>query len=131
MKNKKSLMAGGGLLLVMALLLGAWKMWMVSQISEGDKTITVEVVYGDQTSKEFEVDTDAAFLRAALEPSGLIAGSESEFGLFVLTVDGVTADDSKQEWWCFTKGGDAVMSSVDLTPIADGDVFEITLTTGY
>ena len=46
-------------------------------------------------------------------------------------VNGIAADDSKQEWWCFTKGGEEMMTGVDTTPIADGDAFEITLTEGY
>ena len=47
------------------------------------------------------------------------------------TVNGVTADDAQQQWWCFTKGGEMVNTGVDDTPIADGDTFEITLTTGW
>ena len=73
----------------------------------------------------------AEFLRGALEDAKLVEGEESDYGLFVKTVDGVTADDANEEWWCFTKGGEPVMTSVDSTPIADGDTFEITLTTGY
>ena len=46
-------------------------------------------------------------------------------------MDGVTADDANQEWWCFTKGGKMLETGVDSTPIADGDTFEITLTQGY
>ena len=42
-----------------------------------------------------------------------------------------TADDSQQQWWCFTKGGEMLETGVDTTPIADGDAFEITLTEGY
>ena len=49
----------------------------------------------------------------------------------MLTVDGVTADEAKQQWWCFTKGGETLMSGVDTTPIEDGDCCEITLTTGW
>ena len=52
-------------------------------------------------------------------------------GLYVTTVDGVTADDGNQEWWCFTLNGETINTGVDTTPIADGDHFEITLTTGY
>ena len=44
---------------------------------------------------------------------------------------GETADASRQQWWCLTKGGESVNTSADQTPIADGDVFELTLTEGY
>ena len=78
-----------------------------------------------------EYDTDEEYLRNVLEPAGLIAGEDSEYGMFVKTVDGYTADDAKQEWWCFTQDGGQVNTGVDTTPVADGDHFEITLTTGY
>ena len=75
--------------------------------------------------------TDAEFLRQALEEQKLVEGEESQYGLYVKTVNGVTADEAKEEWWCFTKDGEDVMTGVDSTPVADGDHFEITLKTGY
>ncbi len=97
---------------------------------EGAKTITVQMVYDDVVTS-VTIQTDAEFLRGALEEKSLIAGDESEYGLFVKTVNGRTADDAKQEWWCFTKGGETLMTGVDSTPIADGEVFEVTLKVGY
>lgn len=98
---------------------------------EGQKNITVEIIFADGTSKSYDIKTTAEFLRDALEEKNLVAGTESEFGLFVLTVDGVTADESKQEWWSFSKNGEALMTGIDTTPIFDGDHFEITLTVGW
>ena len=42
-----------------------------------------------------------------------------------------TADESIQQWWCFTKGGEMLMTGVDTTPIADGEHYEITFTVGW
>ena len=98
---------------------------------EGGKKLVVTVVHGDGTSKDFSFATDAEFLRGALEEQQLIEGSESEYGLFVTAVDGETADDALQQWWCFTKGGEMLMTGVDDTMIADGEHYEITLTTGW
>lgn len=98
---------------------------------EGGKNIKVEIITVEAADKTVEIKTDAEFLRQALEQENLIQGDESEFGLFVKTVDGVTADDSKQEWWCITKNGEQLMTGVDFTPIADGEHYEITLTAGY
>lgn len=98
---------------------------------EGEKTITVDVVLADGTTKSYEIKTTAEFLRGALEEKNLVAGTESEFGLYVLTVDGVTADDTKQEWWSFTKSGEALITGIDTTTIMNGDHFEITLTVGW
>ncbi len=51
--------------------------------------------------------------------------------LFITTVDGETADDSQQQWWCITKGGEMLMTGAGETPVADGETYELTLTTGY
>lgn len=92
--------------------------------------IQAEVIAGD-SSVTFDIDTKEQFLRGALEQENLIEGEESSFGLFVITVNGVTADSSKEEWWAITKSGEFLDTGVDSTPIADGDHFELTLTEGY
>ncbi len=97
---------------------------------QGAKTVTVKMVY-DDVDTSITLNTDAEYLRGALEEQELIAGDESEYGLFVKTVNGRTVDDAKQEWWCFTKGGETLMTGVDTTPIADGEQFEITLKVGW
>ena len=133
-KNKKVLIIAAVVLILIAAALFFIEGSKKPVPIEGAKTITVTVMQEGVENKVFTIHTDAEFLRGALEQedSGIsISGSESEYGLFVTTVDGVTADDSKQQWWCFTKGGEMLNTGVDSTPIADGDTFEITLTEGY
>ena len=49
---------------------------------------------------------------------------------FLQHPDGVTADDSQRQYWCFKDGnGDDLTVGVDSAPIADGDAFQIVLTT--
>ena len=67
----------------------------------------------------------------ALDEQKLIEGTESEYGIYIKTVDGITANEENQEWWCITKGGETLFTGADTTPIADGDHFELTLTVGY
>ena len=99
--------------------------------SAGDKAIAVAVIHGDGTQKDFSISTDAENLRAALEQEGLVQGEESQYGLFIQTVDGETADDAQQQWWCITQGGEQLTTGADDTVIADGDRYELTLTTGW
>ena len=129
-KNKKGLVA---VLVLIVAVVAAAAVYMATRpaTDKGDKSIVVEVVHKDGESKEFSYDTDAEYLRDVLEPAGLIAGSDSEYGMFVETVDGYTADSSNEEWWCFTKDGEMLNTGVETTPVADGDHFEITLTVGY
>ena len=96
-----------------------------------EKTIAFQVVHKDGSTQDFEIATTAGTLREALEAEGLIAGEESSYGLYVETVDGETADEGNQEWWCLTKGGEMWNYGVDDTQIQDGDAFEFTLTVGY
>ena len=97
----------------------------------GAKSITVTVIHGDESQKVFDLHTDAENLRQACEEQNLIEGTESEYGLYVLTVDGETADESQQQWWCITKDGEDLMTGVDDTVISDGEKYEFTLTTGW
>lgn len=99
--------------------------------AEGVKSITLTVVHGDGASKDFTIETSQEMLGAALQDEKLIEGDESEYGLFVTTVDGETADSSQQQWWCLTAGGETVTTGVDSTPVEDGGKYEFTLTTGY
>ena len=103
----------------------------VTEAQTGAKTITVDINMPDSTTDTVTIKTDAAYLRGALEQEKLVQGEESQYGLFVKTVNGYTVDDSRQEWWCFTKGGETLFTGIDDTPIADGDKFEITMTVGY
>jgi len=128
--GKKGLIALAVLLVAVLAVFVVWRMNRPA-VSDGDKHIVVEVVDVDGKSKEYEYDTDEEYLRDVLESAGLISGEESEYGLFVKTVDGYTASDTNQEWWYFSKGGEMLMTGVDTTPVADGDHFEITLKVGY
>ena len=127
-QNKKIAIALA-VLAVLAVIFGAVYFFNRPQGTAGEKTIEVAVIFG--TAGNHTIKTSEEFLRGALEQEKLISGEEGQYGLFVKTVDGVTADDSKQEWWFFSKDGQMLETSVDSTPIADGDHFEITLTSGY
>ncbi len=129
-KNKKIVLAALILALAVAVCGALWCMFAPTG-TEGGKEISVTIVHGDASEAVYTIATDAEFLREALESQDLIAGDESEYGLYVKTVDGETIDEANMEWWCFTAGGEWVMTGVDTTPIADGDCYEITFTVGY
>jgi len=97
----------------------------------GAKTITVTIDHMVGDDKTIEIKTDAEFLRGALEQEKLIEGENSQYGLFITLMDGEKADESKQQWWGFTKSGEYVDTGIDQTPIADGDSFEFKLNEGY
>lgn len=128
--NKKPVIA------LIAVLLAALLMFFLYQTfmpkgEKGDKTITVTVVHGDGSEKEFTCRTDEAYLAEVLIAEGIVEDNPSDYGLYILEADGETADESNQEWWCITKGGESLNTGASDTPIEDGDQFELTLTTGF
>jgi hypothetical protein len=133
MQRKMSKGAVAALVVAGLLLIAALAAYFVLQpgTTPGSKTISVEIIAPPAETKTLSISTNAEFLRQALEEQNLIQGDESAYGLFVTVVDGIAADDTKQEWWCFTKAGEELLTGVDSTPIQDGDKYEITLTTGY
>lgn len=128
--NRKLILGAAALLIVIAAVGGLYLASRPHATAE-TRRITVTVVDAQGQSTPLSITTDAPYLRGALDQQKLISGDESAYGLFVKTVNGITADESQQQWWCFTKNGESLTTGVDVTPIADGDAFTVTLTTGY
>lgn len=129
-EKKKVIIAIVALIAAIAVFAGVYFAFGRPDTSAGSKTVTIEVAAPDY-SNTHKIKTDAEFLGDALKEEGIIEGEESQYGLFITSVDSIKADDSKQQWWCITKGGADVMTGADITPIADGDTFELTLKEGY
>lgn len=129
MNKKTSLLAG--LLVLLCILAGILFHMNKPETTAGTKEIGITVIHADQTENTFTYQTDAEYLADVLLENELAEGEIGSYGLFIQTVDGETADDSKQQWWCITKGGEQVNSGADTLPIADGDQFELTLMEGY
>ena len=126
--NKKAALAAAVLALAAALMLGVWQ-FTRPPVQEGAKTVAVEVVHSDNSAKEFTYRTSLEYLGELLLEEKLVEGEQGPYGLFITTADGETAQDSLNQWWCITKGGNRVDAGADATPIADGDHFELTMST--
>lgn len=102
-----------------------------SDEEKAEITITVQVKGSDGNVTDFVIKTDEEFLRGALEQENLVEGDDSEYGLYVKVVNGERADyDADGAYWAFYKGDEYLMTGVDTTPIADGDLFRIEYTVG-
>ena len=132
MKAKKTM----SFLLALAVILSAVCIVSLSSCKKAgktgeSKTITVKVIDNEGKETVFTIKTDENYLRGALEQEKLIEGTEGPYGLYVTTVNGLSADwDRDGTYWQFTKSGEYLMTGVDETGIADGDVFELTYTKG-
>ena len=128
-KSKKTLWIVLALVLLIAAMVAAWFLFRPSA-NAGKKTITVEVTHMDGTTNTFEVKTDEEYLGPALENEKLISGTDSEYGLFIDTVDGEYADGEQNQWWTFTVNGEFGDYGADQQPIADKDVYAFSVYEG-
>lgn len=129
MNDKKKLLLSAGILVILLVVFFAAYRAFSPRGNAFEKTIEVEIISAQGHSKTYEIMTNEEYLRGALEQLDLVKGTESDYGLYVLTVDGTTADESQNEWWCFTRNGEELFTGVDATPILDGEHYEITLKT--
>lgn len=96
----------------------------VSVVGEGNTVFPFIVVDKEGNETEFEVHTDKETVGEALEELELIAGDEGEYGLYVKTVNGITADyDADGVYWAFYVNGEYAATGVDNTPIAEGESY--------
>ena len=96
-----------------------------TELGEGEKTVNVKVEVGER-AVIFTVKTDAEMLGDALMAHGLIDGEEGQYGLYVKKVNGITADyDVDGHYWGFYKGGEYMMTGIDMTEFADGESYEL------
>ena len=98
--NKKALLAVGILVVVLAAMAAVFFIFRPKP-AEGSKSITIEVINSAQESKMYERKTDAEYLRQAMEEAkGLkFSGTESEFGLTLITVNGEDTDFNNGSYW--------------------------------
>ena len=91
---------------------------------EGATLFYFNVVDKDGNETKFEIHTDKTIVGDALLELGLIAGEEGPYGLYVKTVNGITADyETDGTYWAFYEGDDYGMTGVDLTEIKAGATY--------
>ncbi len=88
------------------------------------KKFTFKAVGIDGKEETFEFESEEETVGDALLKEGLIAGDDSEYGLYVKTVNGETHDYKKDgKYWAFYVNGEYASSSVDSTPIEEGATY--------
>ena len=95
--------------------------------------VSFRVVVTDLDGKEttFEYSSNAASVGEALVAEGLIEGHETEYGLYIDTVNGITADwDTDQTYWAFYINGEYATTGIDGTEIVADTTYGLTLTKG-
>lgn len=137
MKNLKKLLS---LIAVFALVVGMLCACGKNETPDGDVAITFdttqttfgegatafafEVTNVEGETKAFTVNTDETTVGAALLAIGMIDGEDSEYGMYVKTVAGITLDyDTDGKYWAFYVDGEYAMAGVDQTDIVAGSTY--------
>ncbi|MDD6283880.1 MAG: DUF4430 domain-containing protein [Firmicutes bacterium] len=90
-------------------------------LGEGDTSFSLTVADADGKETYFVINTDEKTVGAALLKLDLISGDESQYGLYVKKVNGITADyDADGTYWAFYIDGEYASTGVDSTDITDG-----------
>lgn len=91
--------------------------------------VIVTDLEGNETA--FEYTSSAASVGESLVAEGLIEGHETEYGLYIDTVNGITADwDADQTYWAFYINGEYATTGIDGTEIVADTTYGLTLTKG-
>ena len=128
--NRKSVIIGA---VILVLLLAAFA--LVYTLNRptgagGEKSITIEVTGVDGITKSYALQTNAVFLKEAMDELSLkdvgfsYSGAVSDFGLMVESVNGERALFEKDgAYWALYINGEYGQFGADSQPVTDGDVY--------
>ena len=98
----------------------------IQLLGEGNTVFTLSVVDGEGKEALFEIHTDKKTVGEALVELGLVAGDEGEFGLYVKTVNGITADyDKDGTYWAFYIDDEYAQTGIDQSEIKEGSSYSL------
>lgn len=97
-------------------------------LGTGAVSFTVEVVDADKQQTTFTVQTDEQTVGAALQKLGVVEGEDSQYGLYIKTVNGITADyDKDGTYWAFYIDGQYAQTGADMTAVTAGSVYRFAI----
>ena len=126
MKNKKLILASLALVLVVALLAGVYFATRPETV-EGEKNVTVLIVYEDGSEKKLEYSTGCEYLSQLLLEKELVTGYESqEYGFTIESVDGIALDWATDgAYWALYEGETYATTSAAGIVLTEGGVYKL------
>ena len=95
-------------------------------IGEGSVSFPLTITDADGVSIQVTVNTDQETVGGALVELGLIAGEETQYGLYMKTVNGITLDyEQDGMYWGFYIDGAYAVTGVEMTEISAGSSYEL------
>ena len=116
-------LALGAMALLAVLFLGIW--WRYAEKSTtGSKNIVITVTYEDKTQQNYELKTDAEYLKEAAETVLTLDGENTQYGYTVYAINGVEANfNDGNAYWALYVNGEYGNYGVDSQPVTDGDTY--------
>lgn len=97
-------------------------------LGEGAHSFTLEITDADGKTITATINTDEETVGAALLKLNIVQGEDSEYGLYVKTVNGITADyDKDRTYWSFYIDGEYAQTGVDMTAVNDGSTYKLAI----
>lgn len=132
MNQKQKKILGVGIFVALIAVLAAVFFTFRPKTTQGSKEISIEVINKAGESSTYELKTDAEYLQQAMdEADGLTYdGEEGAYGMMVDTINGETADYTKDKaYWSFYVNDTYCNYGISEQPVTDGDAFKIEYTT--
>jgi hypothetical protein len=126
MKNKKLILALISLALVIALMAGVY-IATRPQAVEGQKNVTIVIVYEDGTEKQLEYATTCQYLSELLLEKELVTGYASqEYGFTIESVDGIMLDWATDgAYWALYEGENYATESAAGIVLTEGGIYRL------
>ncbi len=94
-------------------------------------TFTLKVIDLDGNETTKVIETKKWTVGAALLDEGIISGEDGQYGMYIKSVNGITADfDKDGTYWAFYIGDEYAMTGVDKTDITDGATYTLKIEKG-
>lgn len=126
MKNKKLIVAIVALVVVIAVMAGVYVSTRPEAV-EGEKNVTIVIVYEDGTEKKLEYATTCDSLADLLLEKELVTGYTSEeYGFTIESVDGIALDWSTDgAYWALYEGEEYATESAAGIMLTEGGIYKL------
>lgn len=117
------------LTLTLALLMLFASVFVIASCKKDDGeevSFTLVVVHLDGTEKSFDITTERAYLADALVDEKIVSGEDSQYGLYITTVDGEYhkfEDDGK--YWALYVGDEMASTGASSLEISEGATYKL------
>lgn len=99
--------------------------------STGEGSFTLIVIDAEGKEAKFDITTTKTTVGEALLEKKLIEGEQGDFGMYIKSVNGITADyDTDGTYWGFYVDGEYALAGVDTTEITEGATYTLKVETG-